>query len=328
MTDSTDWQRQQLETAGDLLSEGQQAFQSADVESADACAEEALVILDMADAEGAGQEARQLRIRALNDRGLFAQQRDETDAAREYHREAASLLDTFDTLEGDEFKSTAAAVHLNLSQVSLFDNDFARARQSIGRAIDLVDDLREAGAEGAESLALGVFQNKTAVESFTEDFDAAAEAAENALEIAETLADHDQPAALGQAARVCQQLSVRLFEAGDHDAALDWGRRAEQLSERAYDHLGEQALHLYLVSQINLISYYEQLNQFADAEDCLWKAIEVAGPDPEIIERGQAFYEQCQKQADNRLQKGNLPRDEVEMGIEDLRDVAEDAGLA
>ncbi|MFB6374767.1 MAG: DUF6483 family protein, partial [Bradymonadaceae bacterium] len=275
-----------------------------------------------------GGRARQLRIRTLNDRGLFAQQREETETAQKYHREAASLLEEVDHIDDPDFKSTAAAVYLNLSQVLLFDNDFADARGAIERAVDLVEDLQEVDAEGAESLALGVYQNKTAVESFTEDFDAAAEAAEQALEISEDLADRGQPGALGQSARICQQLSVRLFEADHHDRALEWGRRAEQLSERAYDHLGERALHLYIVSQINLISYYEQLNQFADAEDCLWKAIEVAGPDPEIVERGQAFYEHCRKQADKRLEEGNLPRDEVEMGREDLQDVIEDAGLA
>jgi len=328
MTHSTNWNNEQLDTVRELLSEGQQAFQSGNVTGADAAAEEALVILDMAEAEGVGDRARKLRIRALNDRGLFAQQREDNETARSYHREAASLLDEFDTIVGGDFRSTAAAVHLNLSQVLLFENDLAGARRATERSIELVEQLEEADADGADSLAMGVYQNKTAVESFSEQFDDAADAADRALEIAESLADRGQTAALGQGARVCQQLSVRLFDADRHDDALEWGRRAEQLSERAYDHLGEQALHLYIVSQINLISYYEQLHRFADAEDCLWKAIEVAGPDPDIVQRGQAFYEHCRKQADKRLENGNLPRDEVEMGMEDLRDVIDDAGLA
>ena len=328
MDETTDWQQRQLDTARDLLNDGQQAFQQGNLTGADATAEEALVILDMAEAEGADEPARRLRVRALNDRGLFAQQSDENERARQFHHQAASLLDEFDDLGDEDFQSTAGAVYLNLSQVALFENDYAEARRAVERAITIVDDLREASARGADSLALGVFQNKTAVESFTDHYDAAIDAAESALEIAESLADQGQHAALGQGARVCQQLSVRLFESGDHDRALDWGRTAEELSERAYNHLGEHALHLYLVSEINLISYYEQLNRFADAEDCLWKAIEVAGPDPEIIERGEAFYEHCRKQADGRLEKGNLPRDEVEMGYEDLQDVKNDAGLA
>lgn len=328
MTDEMDWKAQQLDMAREMIGEGQQAFQQGDPQSADTAAQEALALLDMAEAEGGGPRTRRLRIRALNDRGLFAQQREEMAAARSLHGRASDLLEQVDDLDDEDFETTAAAVHLNLGQVALMDNDYAQAREATERALELVEHLRERSAEGSGSLALGVYQNKTAVESFTENFDAAIEAAEDALELAESLADRGNPAALGQVARICQQLSVRLFEDGQHERALDWGSRAESLSERTYNHVGEQALHLYVVSQINLISYYEQLRRFADAEDCLWKAIEVAGADPEILERGEAFYEHCRKQADERLEEGNLPRDEVEMGYEDLQDVIEDTGLA
>jgi tetratricopeptide (TPR) repeat protein len=328
MTDEMDWKSQQLDMAREMIGEGQQALQQGDPESADTAAQEALALVDMAEAEGGGPRTRRLRIRALNDRGLFAQQRDDMAAARSLHGRASELLEQVDEIDDEEFETTAAAVHLNLGQVALMDNDYAEARDATERALELVEHLRERSAEGSGSLALGVYQNKTAVESFTENFDAAVEAADDALELAETLADRGNPAALGQVARICQQLSVRLFEDGQDGRALEWGRRAESLAERTYNHVGEQALHLYVVSQINLISYYEQLRKFADAEDCLWKAIEVAGPDPEIVERGEAFYEHCRKQADKRLEEGNLPRDEVEMGYEDLQDVMEDAGLA
>ncbi len=328
MNDEIDWQQRQLDTARELISEGQQAFQQGDLDSADAAVDEALVILEMADVEGPSERRNRLEVRALNDRGLFAQRREQLDEARNLHGRAAELLDDLEELGDDDFKTTAAAVHLNVGQVALIDDDYDEARRATDRALRLADQLREAGAEGADSLTIAVYQNKTGVESFTDQFDEAAATAERAVELAESLAERGNPNALGQAARICQQLSVRLFESDHHERALEWGRRAEDLSERTYHHVGEKALHLYVVSQINLISYYEQLRRFADAEDCLWKAIDVAGADPDILERGRAFYEHCRKQADERLEEGNLPRDEVEMGYEDLQEVIEEAGVA
>ena len=328
MTDQTDWRQRQLDTALELLNEGQTAFQRGDVDTADDVTEEALAILEMAEAEGMDDELRRLRVRGLNDRGLFFQHRDAPDQARPFHHRAAEVLEEVEEMGGEQFEASAVAVYLNLAQVCIFDEQYAEAREATDHGMELVADLLDRSVPGAVSLALGLYQNKTAVESYTGNFDEAIEVADKAIELAEQLMEKGEPAALGQAARVCQQLSVQLFEAERYDDALEWGRRAEEYSEEAYNHIGEQALHLYIVSQINLISYYEELEQFADAEDCLWKAIDVAGPDPEIIERGQMFYQQCQKYADKRLEKGNLPRDEVEMGAEDLEELARDAGLA
>jgi tetratricopeptide (TPR) repeat protein len=322
MSDSTDWKQKQLESVRSLLADSQQAFQQGNLPVAGDCIDEALIILDMAEAEGVDDTVRQVKARALNDRGLFHQHSDEPDQARPYHKRAADLLDELDAIEG-EFQTTATAIHLNVGQIALFDEDYAAARKATDKALELVDGLVDSGLPGAESLAMGVHQNKAALEGQSGNFDSAAEAAETALELAEQLAEAGNPAALGQAARICQQFSVQLHQAGNYDRSIEWGERAEELSERTYNQLGDQALDLYIVSQINLISYYEQSRRFADAEDALWKAIDVAGANQELIERGQAFYEQCRKQSDKRLEQGNLPRDEVKMGYEDLQELVD-----
>ena len=322
MSESTDWKEKQLETVRSLLADSQQAFQQGNLLVAGDRIDEALIILEMAEAEGVDEQLLELKARALNDRGLFHQHSDEPEQARPYHKRAADLIDELDAIEGD-FQTTATAIYLNVGQIALFDEDYPAAREATDKALDLVDDLLDSGLPGAESLAMGVHQNKAGLEGQSGNFDAAAEAAEAALDLAEQLAEAGNPAALGQAARICQQFSVQLHEAGEFDRSIEWGERAEQLSERTYNELGDQALNLYVVSEINLISYYEQSRRFADAEDALWKAIDVAGADPELIERGEAFYEQCRKQSDKRLQQGNLPRDEVKMGYEDLQELTD-----
>jgi len=326
MTDPDEWHRRQLDAAKQLLDDGQSALQRGDLGSAADWVDEALVILDMARAERLDDEVRRLRSRGLNDRGLLHQQNDEIERARKLHGRAADLVDEIETVDED-FAPSAAAIYLNHGQIALFDEEYEAARDATETAMELVDRLRERGTEGWASLALSVYQNKTALESYDQNFEAAESAASEAIAIAEEIADRGEPGAIAQAARVAQQLSVQLFENDRAEAALEWGERAESFSRRAYEHLGEQVLHLYVVSQINLISYYEDRHRFADAEDCLWKAIDVAGADPELIERGRAFYEQCRKFADQRLEEGNLPRDEVEMGYEDLQNLVEDEGI-
>lgn len=326
MTDPDRWHRRQLETADELLDEGQVALQQGHLPSAVDFVDEALVILDMARAERLDDDVRELRARALNDRGLLHQQSEEIDRARTLHRRAAELVDALDDVD-DDYAPSAAAVYLNLGQISLFNEDYDTARESTERAMDLVEDLREREAPGTAPMALSVYQNKTALESYAGDFEAASDAAERAIELAEQIAERDNPAAIARAARVAQQLSVQLFENDRVDEALEWGERAESYSEQAYHQLGEEALHLYVVSQINLISFYEEQYRFADAEDALWKAIDVAGADAELLERGQAFYENCRKFADKRLEEGNLPRDEVDMGYEELQEIMEEHGI-
>lgn len=326
MTDPDTWHRRQLETAEELLDEGQAALQRGDLPSALDVVDEALVILDMARAERLDDDVRQLRARALNDRGLLHQQSEEIDRARTLHGRAVELVDDIDEID-EEFAPSAAAVYLNHGQIALFDEDHDTAREATERAMDLVEDLRDRDVQGTASMALSVYQNKTALESYAQNFEEAADAADQAISIAEEIAESGDPTGLARAARVAQQLSVQLFEHDRVDEALEWGERAETFSERAFQHLGDEVVHLYVVSQINLISYYEEQHRFADAEDCLWKAIDVAGADAELLERGQAFYENCRKFADERLEEGNLPRDEVEMGYEELQEMMDEHGI-
>jgi hypothetical protein len=145
------------------------------------------------------------------------------------------------------------------------------------------------------------------------------------MDLLDTVAENNS-SLNARAAQGCQQLSVLLFNEERFDDALAWGRKAEALSEAAYQAIGEQALPIYVTSQINLISYYEKASQFADAEDCLFKALEVVGNNPQLLARGKAFYEQCRKQADNRLEAGNLPREEVEEGYAEILDRIEEIG--
>jgi tetratricopeptide (TPR) repeat protein len=316
-----EWLQQQIETARECLEEADESLTYGDIAGVRDAAEEALVILDMT--ESAPLEVRELRAKALNQIGLALQHAGNADEAREYHARAVDVVRDLDELR-DDFRQSAAGIFLNSAQMELFEDNLQEAEDLNDRSLELLDALEEEDREIAPMLLLNVHQNRTMLAGASGRLDEAQESAERVVELAEDFAAKEIPSTLVQATQVCQQLSVQLFEAGyANDAVIKWAERAENLCERAHDHFGQEVLELYEVSQLNLVSYYEDARRFDDAEDALWKAIDVAGARDDIIQRGIAFYEHCRSQADKRLEKGGLPRDEVQMGYEDLKAMQE-----
>lgn len=324
--DTEQWLDAQLNAAEELAKIGSKALQQRRTNDGAAALEEAEVILDMAEEET--DRLLQLRARVFNELGVVQQRKKQVEESRDYHARAAEICDEL-IESGTDFASNGAATYLNLSSVELALGDADRARQSGEKALTLLRAAREQAEGddgGPDPLELGARQNLAVIYAQQGAWDEANEVMERAGEMAEELADAGRASFLAQFAQGCQQLSVILFEDERYEDALHWGREAEVMSERAYEALGQRVLPIYIISQINLISYNEKLGRYADGEDCLWKALDVAGDDPRILQRGVGFYETCRKQADKRLERGNLPRDEVEEGYEELRERVEAAG--
>lgn len=318
------WLDAQLDAADELVDLGSEALRRRRTSRGAEALQEAEAILEMA--ERRSDRLLQTRARIFNELGVVWQRRKDLEQSRRYHAEAAEICDEL-MERGVDFAGNAAATLLNLSSIQLALDDRATARDSGERALEFLDELeRRDERSGPDPLELGARQNLAIIYARDKDWERANELMEQGREVVDELFEAGRPDFLGQFARGCQQLSVVLFENDRHEDALYWGRQAEKLSERGFDTLGQQVLPVYIVSQINLISYYEKLGQYADAEDCLWKAIDVAGDEPRILYRGVSFYETCRKQARGRLERGNLPRDEVEEGYEELKEHVEAAG--
>ena len=69
-----------------------------------------------------------------------------------------------------------------------------------------------------------------------------------------------------------------------------------------------------------LFNYYERYGQYGKAEDTLFHVMDDYPAEPEIARLGLGFYERLESMADDRLERGGLPRDEVREGLEQLRD--------
>lgn len=319
----TDWQKREIDTARNLVQQGSQALRQGQAQLAESAFKEAEALLDMSPEEPEG--SLEMRAQLYNELGVLYQRQDDLQRSRTFHERSLEICEQL--LERDvDFRSNAAATYLNLSSVVAAGGDVVEAKKLNERALELITSVRAEGDESVDGLAIGARQNMALLYARSEHFDQAEDEMQQALELARQMSDHGDQNGLPQAAQACQRLSVMLFEAGEHERALEWGTNAEELSEDAYEVLGQDVLGIYVVSQINLISYNEQLGYFADAEDALWKGLEVSGNHTDILQRGVAFYENARKQADARLEKGNLPRPEVEEGYEDLQEVIDEVG--
>lgn len=68
-----------------------------------------------------------------------------------------------------------------------------------------------------------------------------------------------------------------------------------------------------------LFAYYEHMGHYAQAEDTLFDLLETNRHDAALIEHGKAFYQRLLLKSNPDLTAGNLSREEVEEGIEQLR---------
>lgn len=324
--DTEKWLNAQLDAAEELAKIGSKALQQRRTNIGAEALKEAEVILDMA--EEPTERLLQLRARVFNELGVVHQRQKRIEDSRDYHARAAQICDQLMD-SGVDFASNSAATHLNLSSVELSLGNEKPAREYGEKALELLKKAREQKEDddgGPDPLELGARQNLAVIYAQQKAWEEANETMQKAGEMAARLADAGRSNFSAQFAQGCQQLSVICFENDRYEDALRWGNEAEKMSEQAYEALGQRVLPIYIISQINLISYNEKLGRYADGEDCLWKALDVAGDDPRILQRGVAFYETCRKQAEPRLEKGNLPLEEVEEGYQELQERVEAAG--
>ena len=322
---TTDWIARQNQTAQGLLQQGSEALRKNDLNLAQAALMESAIVLDMA-AEFT-VDVKKLRAQAFNELGVVHQRQGDMEGAFNFHKEAANLCDTLvNDHELQEFRGNSAATHLNFTSICLAAGHTEEAREAIATAQSLVDELYDEGEETIVHMATAVFMTKSTFHASVEEYEEADEAMERSLELGEEAVEADNAAMLGQMTQGCQQLSVMLFQNEQYDRALKWGRNAEELAERAFEKLGQEVVPVYVVSQINLISYNEKLGHYAEAEDSLWKALELVGNDPRLLRRGRDFYEACRKLADSKLEAGNLPREEVNAGRQEVLDRIEEIG--
>lgn len=75
---------------------------------------------------------------------------------------------------------------------------------------------------------------------------------------------------------------------------------------------------LPLGTQAMLMQHYERLGEFGKAEDALFAMVELEPDNPALLNLGIGFYQRLQRQTEDALAQGNLPRPEVDSGLAQL----------
>ena len=261
------WQQRQHEATRALIQQGSQALRQNDLQLAQRALSEAAIILDMAFYEE--HEGAKLRAQAFNELGVVHQRAGDLESSRGFHDQSAKMCDQLLEEGVVEFRGNSAATHLNLASVCATIGDMEAANAAAERSIEVVElMLEEAGAHIA-NLGTASYQTLASVRAHLNKVDEAGESMKRAIEIAQMGIDEGQTGLYANIAQGCQQLSVILFQNEEFDAAFTWGREAERLSETAFEEVGQDTLPIYIVSQINLISFSEQTGQFSAAEQKL-----------------------------------------------------------
>ncbi len=115
------------------------------------------------------------------------------------------------------------------------------------------------------------------------------------------------------------------FKAGNPVEAMRMSQNAADVAWERYERNPQgdrEAIAHFVAAQMNLVGFAEVAGKFDKAEDALFKALRIAGPDPRIVARGKQFYEALQKLDDDKLEAGKLPRDEVEESMATLMKLA------
>lgn len=100
-------------------------------------------------------------------------------------------------------------------------------------------------------------------------------------------------------------------EAMIHDSRFDTLEYAEKVGRVAQK---IRKYELPLDVQFRLFQHYERLGSFDKAEDLLHELVDRGYAD--MLAKGRAFYDRLLDRSDAELVKGNLPRDEVQEGLE------------
>lgn len=69
-----------------------------------------------------------------------------------------------------------------------------------------------------------------------------------------------------------------------------------------------------------LMEHYERTGQFAKAEDALFNILDADPANAVVLDFGVSFYERLLGHSDSELADGNLPRAEVEGGLQEMRE--------
>lgn len=312
---------QSIELSAQRLNQARQALGAGEGDDAMKLLDEGLQLLDSSDPG----DPRVLALKASLHEGLcvvYGQAGELAPATRHHDRVVALRGKLEDAGHGDQ-QTQLGITHMNLAHAHAADKDLDKAEGLARRAIARLEAADEVMATfflvGAQQLLGTLLKAKDAPGP-------ALDALLRAVEVARKLPE-DAPEHIGGAlVQALVNTSLAYFERGMHPQAVAHGEEAAQRAQALVERSSTPGpLELYLSAQMNLITFHQAAGSFSKGEDALFRVLDVVPGQPEVIARGVAFFEALLELSDETLEAGDLPRDEIEDSLSELRAMAEEA---
>ncbi len=264
-------------------------------------------------------ETIELRSALYAEMALIHQRLRDARTALKFHQQAEeeSRRLPMDQEGGEKYRLQLATTLINMTglyaQQRMTDEGMAKAEE----AISLLEGLSENHAKASRMLRIGAYQNQASLFLEKRDLSSAERVLTSLLELGTEVVAEGGTQLLPQLIESSGRLAALLRGRRDFEGAATVVERSERWAEAAYnaDHPAGRAL--YVGTQLQMVDVrYAQL-RFDQAEDHLWKAIDIAG-DGRTLTIGTGFYLMLLRHSDELLNEGSLPKEEVVESLTEL----------
>ena len=226
--------------------------------------------------------------------------------------------------EGEKYRLQLSTTLINMTGLYAQQRMIEEGMEKAKEAIELLSNLSEKHEKASRMLRVGAFQNQASLFLEMRDFDNAKVIFRKLLVLGEDLIREGNVQLLPQLVEASGRLTTLLRSTREFSEASEVIERAEKWAENAYNAKHPAGNMLYVGTQLQLVDVrYAQL-KLADAEDHLWKAIEIAG-DGRTLTIGTGFYFMLMRHDENLLIEGELPKEEVMESLKEIMEQVEKA---
>ncbi len=270
--------------------------------------------------EKEGRYRLQLTTALVNLAVLFARERMHTEALARLST-AAEHLAKLPAQQAAAAKTLEMGVVQNRAAVEMDTRKWAEAAKTLTRSIELGTELLLDGQLQWMNQVFDAVGRNVAVHNQLGTGKQAMEEAESVfrriLEFGEQKIQAGDTTWLGTVVSAAQQLANVLRQLERASEALPFAERAARWAEAALSSNPQVGLRMFVGTQMTLVDINFATDQFAQAETHLFRAVD-ATEDLQAIILGTGFYVALMRYDDERLAKGDLPRDEVEESLQEL----------
>lgn len=319
MSETNEETQKLIQTGRDALLQARQLVQQNKAQEARAALEGARDTL--AASTDDDPRVQELRAATYAELALLMQNLRDVRGALSNYAQAESILRALPIEEekGLGYRLQLATTLINKSGLYASENAHDEGVSCSEEAERLLEGAAEGpAAEAVRMLQIGLLQNRHAILAGRGDLAGAEKAMATAYGVAEAMMAAGDPRMLQQAVDIAMKLAAVRRGMQRMDDAFAPAEQAEKWARAAYEvdpRLGIGPLVNVRMLQLELNF---QAGQYAEAEDCLFDAVETSREDGRVLVIGTGFYMALLRLTDERLSEGGLPRAEVLESLDEL----------